>query len=50
MTERKGRDGSKEGLRERKEGRSGRKVLVYSITVSQFFRIHSSRISNIPLI
>lgn len=48
MTERQGRDGSKEGVRERKEGRSGRKVLVYSITVSQFLRIHFPCISNIP--
>lgn len=50
MTERKVGDGSKEGVREQIEGKSGRKVLVYSITVSQFLRIHFSRISNVPLI
>lgn len=50
MTERKVGDGSKGGMRDQKEGRSWRKVLVYSITVSQFFRIHFSRISNVPLI
>lgn len=35
-------------MREKKEGRRGRKDLVYNITISQFFRIPFSHLSNVP--